>query len=133
MAERAEDRSKVMRAVKGQDTKPEMVVRRLAHRQGFRYRLHDRNLPGKPDLVFPARRKVVFVHGCFWHQHDCSRGSRIPKSHQDYWIPKLSRNQERDAQHVSTLQEMGWEVLIIWECETQQQEDVASRLSVFLT
>ncbi|MCY3882176.1 MAG: very short patch repair endonuclease [Chloroflexi bacterium] len=132
MAERAEDRSRVMRAVKGRDTEPEMVVRRLAHAQGYRYLLHDRRLPGKPDLVFPSRRKVVFVHGCFWHQHDCSRGARTPKSHQDYWIPKLTRNQERDAQHVSTLQGMGWDVLVVWECETRDQDEVGVKLSTFL-
>ena len=132
MAERPEDRSRVMRAVKGQDTEPEMVVRRLAHSLRYRYKLHDKRLPGKPDLVFPARRKVIFVHGCFWHQHDCPRGARLPKSHQDYWVPKLSRNQQRDAEHNSSLEAMGWQVLVIWECETRDRQTLATTLTLFL-
>ena len=132
MAERPEDRSRVMRAVKGQDTEPEMVVRRLAHSLRYRYKLHDKRLPGKPDLVFPARRKVIFVHGCFWHQHDCPRGARLPKSHQDYWVSKLSRNQQRDAEHNSSLEAMGWQVLVIWECETRDRQTLATTLTLFL-
>ena len=121
-----------MRAVKGQDTEPEMVVRRLAHSLRYRYKLHDKRLPGKPDLVFPARRKVIFVHGCFWHQHDCPRGARLPKSHQDYWVSKLSRNQQRDAEHNSSLEAMGWQVLVIWECETRDRQTLATTLTLFL-
>ena len=132
MAERPEDRSRVMRAVKGQDTEPEMVVRRLAHSLRYRYKLHDKRLPGKPDLVFPARRKVIFVHGCFWHQHNCPRGARLPKSHQDYWVSKLSRNQQRDAEHNSSLEAMGWQVLVIWECETRDRQTLATTLTLFL-
>ncbi len=132
MAERPEDRSRVMRAVKGQDTEPEMVVRRLAHSLRYRYKLHDKRLPGKPDLVFPARRKVIFVHGCFWHQHNCPRGARLPKSHQDYWGSKLSRNQQRDAEHNSSLEAMGWQVLVIWECETRDRQTLATTLTLFL-
>ena len=121
-----------MRAVKGQDTEPEMVVRRLAHSLRYRYKLHDKRLPGKPDLVFPARRKVIFVHGCFWHQHNCPRGARLPKSHQDYWGSKLSRNQQRDAEHNSSLEAMGWQVLVIWECETRDRQTLATTLTLFL-
>ena len=132
MRERPEDRSKVMRAVKGRDTGLEMIVRRLAHGMGYRYRLHRKDLPGKPDLVFPARRKVILVHGCFWHQHDCPRGARSPKSNREYWLPKLRRNKERDAEHQARLREMGWDVLLIWECETKEKDKLAARLWAFL-
>lgn len=132
MKERPEDRSKVMRAVKSQNTGPEMIVRRLTHSIGYRYRLHRKDLPGKPDLVFPSRRKVIFVHGCFWHQHDCARGARLPKSHQEYWLPKLSRNKQRDAEHQATLRELGWDVLVIWECELKSLESVKSKINCFL-
>ena len=132
MTERLEDRSKVMRAVKGRDTEPEMTVRRLAHGMGYRYRLHRKDLPGKPDLAFPTRRKVIFVHGCFWHQHYCSRGARTPKSRPDYWIPKLRRNKQRDAEHQIRLRELGWDVLVIWECEIRELGAVRARIRVFL-
>jgi len=127
-----ETRSRIMRTVKGTNTKPEMLVRQLTHRMGYRYRLHCKKLPGKPDMVFPARRKIIFVHGCFWHQHQCSRGSRIPKSNQDYWIPKLSRNVQRDREHKTCLKEMGWDVLTIWECETKDRNAIQSRIRSFL-
>ena len=132
MTERPEDRSKIMRAVKGRDTGPEMIVRRLTHGMGYRYRLHRSDLPGKPDLVFPARRKVIFVHGCFWHQHDCPRGARLPKSNRGYWVPKLTRNKQRDVQHKAQLRELGWNVLVIWECETKDRETLATRIKDFL-
>ena len=132
MAERLEDRSRTMRAVKGRDTGPEMIVRRLAHGMGYRYRLHRKDLPGKPDLVFPSQRKVIFVHGCFWHQHPCPRGARVPKSNRDYWIPKLQRNQQRDAMHQSRLRDMGWDVLVIWECEITNRDALCQRIKVFL-
>lgn len=132
MSERPEDRSRIMRAVKGRDTGPEMVVRRLAHGMGFRYRLHRKDLPGKPDLVFPSRRKVIFVHGCFWHQHDCPRGARSPKSHQEYWLPKLSRNKQRDEEHQIRLRELGWDVLVIWECKIKDRDALAARIRDFL-
>ncbi len=121
-----------MRAVKGRDTVPEMTVRRLTHGMGYRYRLHRKNLPGKPDLVFPGRRKVIFVHGCFWHQHHCPRGERSPKSSRDYWIPKLKRNKQRDAENQSRLREMGWDVLVIWECEMKDRDTLKERIAVFL-
>ena len=92
----------------------------MAHGMGYRYRLHRKDLPGKPDLAFPGRRKVIFVHGCFWHQHACPRGARSPKSSRDYWIPKLKRNKQRDAENQSRLREMGWKVLVIWECEMKE-------------
>lgn len=133
MTERPEDRSKVMRAVKSQDTGLEMIVRRLAHGMGYRYRLHRKDLPGKPDLVFPARRKVILVHGCFWHQHDCPRGARSPKSSREYWVPKLKRNKERDAEHLRRLAELGWDTLVIWECETKDREALKAKIRNFLS
>lgn len=110
------DRSAIMRSVKSVDTKPEVAVRRLAHRLGYRFRLHSKSLPGTPDLVFPRLRKVVFVHGCFWHGHNCVRGARTPKNNRDYWIAKIARNRERDQRNQALLQEEGWEVFNAWEC-----------------
>ena len=130
--ERSEDRSRTMRAVKGRDTGPEMIVRRLVHSMGYRYRLHGGNLPGKPDLVFSSLRKVIFVHGCFWHQHNCRRGSRLPKSNQDYWAPKLQRNQQRDREHQLRLREVGWNVLVIWECEIKNRDALRLQIKAYL-
>ena len=121
-----------MRAVKGKDTKPEWAVRRLVHALGFRYRLHRKDLPGKPDLVFGPRRKVIFVHGCFWHGHHCKRGARVPKTNRDYWMQKVQRNQDRDTAAQQTLQEAGWNVLVIWECETRDKDALEQRLIAFL-
>ena len=121
-----------MRAVRDRDTGPEMVVRRLVHQMGYRYRLHGKDLPGKPDLVFPARRKTIFVHGCFWHQHHCPRGQRLPKSNRDYWVGKLHRNVERDAGHQNRLSHLGWVVLVVWECEISDHDALRTRLRVFL-
>lgn len=121
-----------MRAVKSKNTTTEMVVRRLVHALGYRYRLHRKDLPGVPDLVFPSRRAVIFVHGCFWHQHECPRGARIPKTRRDYWTPKLRKNQKRDRQHQEHLHRSGWRVLVIWECEINSSVELADRLSVFL-
>ena len=132
MTQRPEDRSKTMRAVKSRDTGLEMTVRRLTHGMGYRYRLHRKDLPGKPDLTFPARRKVIFVHGCFWHQHHCPRGARSPKSNRDYWAPKLQRNKQRDAEHQRRLREMGWNVLVIWECEMRNHDATRARIERFL-
>lgn len=112
-------RSAIMRAVKSQDTTPEMIVRRLVHRMGYRYRLHSRGLPGRPDLVFVGRQKVILVHGCFWHGHDCPRGSRTPKSNRDYWKAKIARNVQRDAANIVALMKDDWQVMPIWECETK--------------
>lgn len=128
----AADRSLRMALVKGKDTRPEMVVRRLIHGLGFRYRLHEKSLPGKPDLVFRKRRKVVFVHGCFWHRHENCRLARLPKSRVDFWMPKLNRNRERDAENVARLSELGWEALVIWECEITRVDLLEQRIKDFL-
>lgn len=121
-----------MRAVKGQDTAPEMTVRRLVYGMGYRYRLHRKDLPGKPDLVFPSRRKVVFVHGCFWHGHDCKRGARIPKTNRDYWEKKIDRNRRRDARHYEDLERTGWSVMVIWECQLKDRDALTGRIAEFL-
>jgi len=121
-----------MRRIRNKGMAPEMKVRRLAHNLGYRYRLHRKDLPGKPDLVFPGRRKVIFVHGCFWHQHQECRDGRPPKSNQSYWQPKLERNTERDARVQAELAEAGWDVLVIWECETKDAQLMKQRLCDFL-
>ncbi len=125
-----------MARVKGKDTGPERVVRRMAHGLGYRFRLYRRDLPGVPDLVFPGRRKIVFVHGCFWHQHGaegCWR-SRLPKSRPEFWIPKLRANVVRDGKVLDSLRAAGWQVLVIWECETtpSRRRDLEQRLVEFL-
>jgi DNA mismatch endonuclease (patch repair protein) len=121
-----------MRAVKSTNTRPEMIVRSLAHRLGFRFRLHCGNLPGRPDLVFARRRKVIFVIGCFWHGHDCKRGDRSPKTNADYWRAKIARNKARDANARAALAAAGWDVLIVWECETKDLQALSAELSDFL-
>ncbi|MFZ2028845.1 MAG: very short patch repair endonuclease [Vitreimonas sp.] len=128
-------RSENMRRIKGRDTAPELAVRRIVHAAGFRYRLHRRDLPGKPDLVFGPKKKIIFVHGCFWHSHDVSgcADSRKPKSNKSYWTPKLRSNKERDERHRATLQNNGWAVLTIWDCETKDLERLRTRLIKFLT
>jgi DNA mismatch endonuclease (patch repair protein) len=127
-------RSDIMRAVRSKDTAPEMIVRRLAHGLGYRYRLHRKDLPGKPDLVFPGRRRVVFVNGCFWHGHDCNRGARQPKDNAVYWKAKVARNMERDRASVAALQDDGWDVLTVWECQTRvrDRDALAQALRTFL-
>lgn len=120
-----------MRAVKSRDTTPELIVRRLIYRLGYRYRLYRPDIPGKPDLTFLGRRKVIFVHGCFWHGHHCSRGARVPKHNRDYWTEKIARNRARDTALHAQLQAMGWGVLTVWECEVGDP-DLAHRLRVFL-
>ncbi len=125
-------RSAIMRAVKSTDTKPEMIVRSLAHRLGFRFRLHRKDLPGRPDLVFVRRRKAIFVNGCFWHGHDCKRGARLPKSNASYWRAKIARNQARDAKALEDLAAAGWDVLTIWECEIKDLGFLRTRLLAFL-
>ncbi len=125
-------RSALMGRIKGKDTQPEQIVRRLTYRLGYRFRLHRRDLPGCPDLVFSGRRKVIFVHGCFWHRHSgCSR-THNPKSNQIYWRPKLARNVQRDQAARKALKTVGWEVLIVWECETAHLEPLEKRLRQFL-
>lgn len=125
-------RSALMTLVRSKDTRPELIVRRLAHQLGYRFRLHRRDLPGSPDLTFPARRAVVFVHGCFWHQHDCPRGARRPRTNAEYWSAKLDRNVARDATARGQLEDLGWRVLVIWECETRDADTLRGRLSEFL-
>lgn len=121
-----------MRRIRSRDMKPELLVRRLAHGLGYRYRLHRKTLPGKPDLVFGPRRKVIFVHGCFWHQHSECIDGRKPKSNTDYWSQKLDRNVERDAENQKALKALGWEVLVVWECETKDRNLVERKLKAFL-
>ncbi len=121
-----------MRCIRKTNTKPELAVRRLAHGMGYRYRLHRRDLPGTPDLVFPSRRKVIFVHGCFWHQHDCRLGQKQPSTNRDYWLPKLARNVERDAENQTRLAQLGWEALIVWECEIKNTSVLRDRIRAFL-
>jgi DNA mismatch endonuclease, patch repair protein len=125
-------RSAVMRAVKSTNTKPELVVRRLAHQLGFRFRLHRKTLPGCPDLVFVARRKAIFVNGCFWHGHDCPRGARMPKSNAQYWRSKIAGNRARDSKALEELVAAGWSVLTVWECETKDLALVCAQLQSFL-
>lgn len=125
-------RKKTMQAVKGKDTKPELFVRRLLFALGYRYRLHCKDLPGKPDIVFPGRKKVIFVHGCFWHGHTCKRGAREPKTNVEYWRQKISRNVVRDAKNKKMLIKDSWNVLIIWECELKEREDLINKLKSFL-
>ncbi|MFN7169593.1 MAG: very short patch repair endonuclease [Pannonibacter sp.] len=132
MAETSERRSWTMSRVKSKDTTPEMIVRRLLHRMGYRYRLHGRALPGKPDIVFSSRRKLILVHGCFWHGHDCRRGSRVPATRQDYWLAKIQRNRERDARNMDSLVQAGWSVMTVWECELKDHLVLEERLRSFL-
>ena len=127
------ERSEHMRRIRKRDTKPELAVRRLAHRLGYRFRLYRADLPGTPDLVFPKLQKVIFVNGCFWHQHDGCRLARMPKSRLEYWRPKLKSNQRRDMEARRALDELGWHVLVIWECETQDSEGLRDRVEQFLT
>ena len=124
--------SRVMRSIRKTNTSPEMAVRRIIHRLGFRYRLHVRELPGTPDIVLPRLRKVVVVHGCFWHQHAGCRLAKLPRSRPEYWLPKLARNQERDQIAEKALAALGWRVLVIWECETKRPERVEKRIRKFL-
>ncbi|WP_324780547.1 very short patch repair endonuclease [Thiobacillus sedimenti] len=127
-----EERSRRMALVRSTDTGPEMRVRRLLHGMGYRYRLHRRDLPGTPDLVFPGRRAVVLVHGCFWHRHEGCALARLPKSRKEFWVPKLEGNKARDARKVAALQDAGWRVFVVWECETKNLDALAVRLRRFL-
>jgi DNA mismatch endonuclease (patch repair protein) len=128
------ERSARMAKVRGRDSKPEMLVRRLVHGMGFRYRLHDRRLPGSPDLVFPRLRKAIFVHGCFWHRHPDShcKLARMPKSRLDFWRPKLQGNRKRDLRHQAELEALGWRFLVVWECQMRDKEQLQNMLRAFL-
>lgn len=126
-----EQRSAQMAKVHSRDTKPEMRVRRLVHAIGYRYRLHRADLPGKPDMVFGPKRKVIFIHGCFWHGHDCKLG-RIPKSRVDFWTAKIETNRTRDEKNINKLHSDGWQTLVIWECQLKVIDDVERRIRSFL-
>ena len=130
--ESPEVRRRTMQAVKSKDTAPELTVRRLAHGMGYRFRLHRKDLPGKPDLVFPRLHRALFVHGCFWHGHDCARGARVPVRNRVYWTKKVARNQERDKTAQASLRTLGWRVLVLWECELKDSRRVGSRVKNFL-
>lgn len=122
-----EQRRRIMQSVGTKDTGPEMTVRRLLHRLGYRYRLHPKHLPGRPDIALPGRRKAIFVHGCFWHGHECQKG-RAPKSKLDYWGPKLDANRERDARKEAELRALGWDVGTVWQCEIGDEEKLETAL-----
>lgn len=125
------NRSQIMAAIKSKNTEPELLVRRLVHSIGYRYRLHQRNLPGKPDMVFASRRKVIFVHGCFWHLHGCKL-SHLPKSNKGYWVPKLERNRTRDEENLAAIKKLGWQALAVWECEMANEHQLERRIRRFL-
>lgn len=124
----SEKRSAVMRRVKGRDTTPELKVRRLLTGLGARYRLHRKDLAGKPDIVMAGRRLAIFVHGCFWHGHDCARGARVPKANRDYWLGKVGRNRARDIASRASLEAAGWRVETVWECEMKDEAALRERL-----
>lgn len=125
-------RSDRMRLIRSYDTKPEMVVRKLVYELGYRFRLHRRDIPGHPDLAFIGRKKVIFVHGCFWHRHHCKAGKRMPGTHRDYWFPKFRRTVERDKISREKLETRGWSALVIWECELKERHLVRRRIAKFL-
>jgi len=123
-----------MSRIRAKDTKPEMIVRSLVHRTGYRFRLHRSDLPGKPDLVFPGRGKIIFVHGCYWHMHACRYGRVVPKTNAEFWRRKRQGNKDRDRKTCRKLRRMGWEVLVVWECQTKPHkiEKLAERIVAFL-
>jgi DNA mismatch endonuclease, patch repair protein len=132
MKETSEARSRIMRAVKSRDTAPEMIVRRVAHRLGYRFRLYRKDLPGRPDIVFPRLHKVILVHGCFWHGHDCARGARVPKGNRTYWLKKVAGNRARDEKNLEKLASTGWKALIVWECATRDERNLDGHVKRFL-
>ena len=127
-----EQRSERMSRVRSKDSKPELAVRRLVHGLGYRYRLHRRDLPGTPDLVFVGLKRVIFVHGCFWHQHPGCKNARMPKSRQDFWPTKLAANVARDERHLRALRELGWKTMVVWECELGDLDHLSRRIRRFL-
>src|SRR5208337_1444766 len=126
-----EMRSWIMRQVRSKDTKPEVLVRKMAHAMGYRFRIHCRELPGCPDIVFPGHQSIIFVNGCFWHGHSCRR-AKLPSSRQDYWIRKIEATKVRDRMHLRKLRSMGWQVLSIWECQLSDIDRTRRRISSFL-
>jgi DNA mismatch endonuclease (patch repair protein) len=127
-----ERRSANMRAVRSRNTRPEIRVRQIAHGLGYRFRLHRRDLPGKPDIVFPRHQKAIFVHGCFWHQHNGCRRASVPQSNPRFWRTKLARNAARDAKQLAAIRKRGWRVLVVWECEIKDKKRLTARLRRFL-
>jgi DNA mismatch endonuclease Vsr len=127
-----QQRSERMSRIRGKDTKPELAVRRLVHSLGYRYRLHVRSLPGRPDMVFSARRKIILVHGCFWHLHENCRQYRYPQSKLDFWGPKLKANRLRDTEVQNQLRDLGWETLVVWECQIRDRDRLAQTICDFL-
>ena len=126
-------RTRCMKAIRGCDTQPEMFVRSLTHQLGYRFRLHRKDLPGKPDIVFPSREKVIFVHGCFWHQHPRCKYATRPKTREEFWANKLDGNRERDKLQIRELKRLGWSVLVVWECQIKMKPEwVADRIVEFL-
>ena len=128
-----EQRVRCMSHIRANDSKPEMIVRRTVHAMGFRYRLHERRLPGTPDLVFAGRKKIIFVHGCFWHRHSCPKGLPMPATRTEFWRAKFEATVARDRRVQDLLHEAGWQALVVWECETTDQEHLAARLKGFLS
>lgn len=126
-------RSEMMARVRSKDTKPEKLVRSLLHALGYRFRLHRRDLPGSPDIVLPARKVAIFVHGCFWHGHSCKRAGRLPKTNADFWAKKLADNLARDARNRSALENLGWKVLVVWECELKDEAALTNLFCTFLS
>jgi DNA mismatch endonuclease Vsr len=127
-----EQRSAIMRRIRSRNTGPEMLVRRLLHQRGYRFRLHDRTLPGCPDIVLGSRKSVVFVHGCYWHQHSRCADGHVPKSHLAYWKPKLERTRARDKLHRAQLKKLGWRCLVVWECQLSNESRLVEALESFL-
>jgi len=126
-----EDRSRIMKEVRSKNTSTELAVRKLIYSLGYRYRLHYKELPGKPDLTFIGRKKAIFIHGCFWHAHECPKG-RPPKSNLAYWLPKLERNKARDIENINSLSSLGWKTLTIWQCEIKNEESLRKKILHFL-
>ncbi len=131
-AEDPAKRSAIMRAVKSRDTSPELAVRALLRRFAPHYRLHRKDVPGNPDIAYIGKKRAIFVHGCFWHGHDCARGARMPKANADYWRAKIARNRARDEANASRLAALGWRAMIVWECEIRDVEALEKRLREFL-
>jgi DNA mismatch endonuclease (patch repair protein) len=125
------ERSQLMSRIRSKDTRPELAVRSILHRSGYRYRLHRKDLPGRPDIVLPRHRKIILVHGCFWHGHTCTLASK-PKSNESYWSPKIQMNRERDSRNVQALVSMGWQVLELWECDIRKGAGLESAIQNFM-
>ena len=125
-------RRRIMSSIRGSNTKPELLVRRLLHFLGYRFRIHLRGVGGRPDIAFPKRKKAIFVHGCFWHGHERCRSGRVPKTRPDYWRDKIQSNRDRDRRHLQALMAEGWQALVIWECELKDTDALQSKLCAFL-